>query len=75
MWNLGSMLLERQYLGEQLYFSVVSPARSLRDEYNIPDNALLCGIVKDLPKPSPYGSGMMAEVAAAVEFGLGWIEC
>ncbi|KAK3000808.1 hypothetical protein RJ639_022456 [Escallonia herrerae] len=55
MWNLGSMLLERQYLGEQLYFSVVSPARSLRDEYNIPDNALLCGIVKDLPKPSPYG--------------------
>uniref|UniRef100_A0A7N0TK51 L-ascorbate oxidase n=1 Tax=Kalanchoe fedtschenkoi TaxID=63787 RepID=A0A7N0TK51_KALFE len=54
MWNLRSQQLERQYLGQQLYISVSSPARSLRDEYNIPDNALLCGIVKDLPKPPPY---------------------
>ncbi|RVX13008.1 L-ascorbate oxidase-like [Vitis vinifera] len=30
------------------------PARSLRDEYNIPDVAELCGIVKGLPKPQPY---------------------
>uniref|UniRef100_A0A7N1A1Q2 L-ascorbate oxidase homolog n=1 Tax=Kalanchoe fedtschenkoi TaxID=63787 RepID=A0A7N1A1Q2_KALFE len=54
MWNLRSQQLERQYLGQQLYISVTSPERSLRDEYNIPDNALLCGIVKDLPKPPPY---------------------
>jgi L-ascorbate oxidase len=54
MWNLRSELLERQYLGQQLYISVLSPARSLRDEYNMPDNAELCGIVKDLPKPPPY---------------------
>ncbi|OAY54692.1 L-ascorbate oxidase homolog [Manihot esculenta] len=54
MWNLRSELWERTYLGQQLYASVLSPARSLRDEYNLPDNALLCGLVKDLPKPPPY---------------------
>ncbi|ERN00715.1 hypothetical protein AMTRI_Chr13g116730 [Amborella trichopoda] len=54
MWSLRSELWERQYLGQQLYLSVVSPARSLRDEYNMPDNARLCGIVKRMPKPAPY---------------------
>jgi L-ascorbate oxidase len=54
MWNLRSELWERHYLGQQFYVSVLSPAHSLRDEYNLPDNALLCGIVKDLPKPPPY---------------------
>ncbi|KAL5563749.1 hypothetical protein UlMin_033496 [Ulmus minor] len=54
MWNLRSELTENRYLGQQLYISVLSPARSLRDEYNIPDNALLCGLIKDLPMPPPY---------------------
>ncbi|GMY16065.1 L-ascorbate oxidase homolog [Fagus crenata] len=54
MWNLRSELTENRYLGQQLYVSVLSPARSLRDEYNIPDNSLLCGLVKNLPKPPPY---------------------
>ncbi|KAH7860291.1 hypothetical protein Vadar_011707 [Vaccinium darrowii] len=54
MWNLRSEMSENAYLGQQLYISVLSPARSLRDEYNIPDNTQLCGIVKDLPKPAPY---------------------
>ncbi|MCL7041556.1 hypothetical protein MKW94_012442 [Papaver nudicaule] len=54
MWNLRSNLWEKYYLGQQMYFSVLSPARSLRDEYNIPDNFTMCGLVKDLPKPAPY---------------------
>jgi len=54
MWNIRSEMWERAYLGQQLYASVLSPARSLRDEYNIPDNALLCGQVKNLSKPPPY---------------------
>ncbi|WOG82823.1 hypothetical protein DCAR_0101991 [Daucus carota subsp. sativus] len=54
MWNLRSDMWERFYLGQQLYFSVLSPERSLKDEYNIPDNAIKCGIVKDLPSPAPY---------------------
>lgn len=54
MWNIRSELTERRYLGQELYSSVLSPARSLRDEYNMPDNSLLCGIVKGLPKPPPY---------------------
>ncbi|GMH11429.1 hypothetical protein Nepgr_013270 [Nepenthes gracilis] len=54
MWNVRSESLERNYLGQQLYISVLSPERSLRDEYNMPDYALTCGIVKDMPKPPPY---------------------
>ncbi|KAK7368329.1 hypothetical protein VNO80_10354 [Phaseolus coccineus] len=56
MWNLRSELAENRYLGQQLYVSVLSPNRSLRDEYNMPDTQLLCGIVKDLPEPPPYSS-------------------
>ncbi|KAL6545252.1 L-ascorbate oxidase [Orobanche gracilis] len=54
MWNLRSLVLERQYLGQQLYISVLSPERSLRDEYNIPDGQLLCGIIEGMPAPKPY---------------------
>ncbi|KAH7654176.1 L-ascorbate oxidase protein [Dioscorea alata] len=54
MWNLRSEMLERSFLGQQLYVSVVSPARSLRDEYNMPNSTLLCGKVAGLPLPPPY---------------------
>lgn len=54
MWNLRSEHAENRYLGQQLYISVLSPERSLRDELNMPDNQLLCGLVKNLPKPAPY---------------------
>ncbi|KAG5010899.1 hypothetical protein AAZX31_07G208700 [Glycine max] len=54
VWNLRSELAENRYLGQQLYISVLTPERSLRDEYNIPEYALLCGVVKGLPKPEPY---------------------
>ncbi|GLJ13828.1 hypothetical protein SUGI_0220870 [Cryptomeria japonica] len=42
MWNLRSETWERQYLGQQTYLRVKSPVKSLRDEYDIPLNALLC---------------------------------
>ncbi|GAU28920.1 hypothetical protein TSUD_59310 [Trifolium subterraneum] len=54
VWNLRSEIAENRYLGQQLYISVLTPERSLRDEYSLPDTTLLCGIVKDLPKPEPY---------------------
>ncbi|CAN6337262.1 unnamed protein product [Urochloa humidicola] len=54
MWNIRSNIWERHYLGEQLYMSVMSPARSLRDEYNMPENALRCGKVVGLPLPPSY---------------------
>ncbi|KAL6513679.1 hypothetical protein OROHE_019539 [Orobanche hederae] len=54
LWNLRSDLWERTYLGQQMYVSVLSPARSLRDEYNIPTTQQLCGIVNNLPMPAPY---------------------
>ncbi|KAL9272577.1 L-ascorbate oxidase-like protein [Drosera capensis] len=56
IWNIRSESLERAYLGQQLYVSVLSPERSLRDEYNMPESALKCGIIKDMPIPPPYSS-------------------
>ncbi|KAL9326991.1 hypothetical protein ACSQ67_007636 [Phaseolus vulgaris] len=43
MWNLRSAMWERQYLGQQLYLRVWTSERSLANEYDIPDNVLLCG--------------------------------
>ncbi|WCJ44320.1 SKU5 similar 5 [Euphorbia peplus] len=43
MWNLRSEYWARQYLGQQLYLRVFTTSTSLRDEYPIPKNALLCG--------------------------------
>lgn len=54
MWNLRSDMMERTYLGQQLYLSVLSENKSLRDEYNILQDQPLCGIVKGLERPSPY---------------------
>ncbi|KAB1201724.1 T-complex protein 1 subunit beta [Morella rubra] len=43
MWNLRSEFWARQYLGQQFYLRVYTASTSLRDEYPIPKNALLCG--------------------------------
>ncbi|XP_038704166.1 L-ascorbate oxidase homolog [Tripterygium wilfordii] len=43
MWNVRSENWARQYLGQQFYLRVYSPANSWRDEYPIPSNAILCG--------------------------------
>ena len=54
MWNLRSEMWERTYLGQQLYFSVLSPELSLRDEYNLQPGQEVCGIVKGLPRLAKY---------------------
>ncbi|XP_062086770.1 L-ascorbate oxidase homolog [Humulus lupulus] len=43
MWNLRTDFWARQYLGQQFYLRVYTPVKSTRDEYLIPQNALLCG--------------------------------
>lgn len=53
MWNLRSEIGENRYLGQQLYISNLSENKSLRDEYNLPDFALKCGVVKGMPVPPP----------------------
>ncbi|MFQ6651154.1 hypothetical protein Gotur_026681 [Gossypium turneri] len=53
MWNIRSEVWDRRYLGQQLYVSVLSPNKSLRDEYNMPEGALVCGIVESMPRPPP----------------------
>ncbi|KAK2434391.1 L-ascorbate oxidase protein [Trifolium repens] len=54
VWSLRSEIAENRYLGQQLYISVLTPERSLRDEYNMPEGHLVCGLVKDLPRPASY---------------------
>ncbi|MED6157286.1 L-ascorbate oxidase [Stylosanthes scabra] len=54
VWNLRSEMAENRYLGQQLYISVLNSERSIRDEFNMPLNCLLCGAVKDLPPPQQY---------------------
>ncbi|KAK8520525.1 hypothetical protein V6N12_004460 [Hibiscus sabdariffa] len=56
MWNIRSEVWDRHYLGQQLYFSSLSPNRSLRDEYNMRDDTLVCGVVQGMPKPPPFSS-------------------
>ncbi|GKF00833.1 L-ascorbate oxidase [Tanacetum coccineum] len=43
MWNIRNEFWVRRYLGEQFYLRVYSPVMSPRDEYPLPENALLCG--------------------------------
>lgn len=43
MWNLRTEFWARQYLGQQFYLRVYTSSQSVRDEYPIPKNALLCG--------------------------------
>ncbi|KAG6648349.1 L-ascorbate oxidase homolog [Carya illinoinensis] len=43
MWNVRSEHWARQYLGQQFYMRVYTTSTSLRDEYPIPKNAIVCG--------------------------------
>lgn len=43
MWNMRSAIWERQYSGQQFYLKVGNTEQSLANEYNPPDNLLLCG--------------------------------
>lgn len=43
MWNLRSAIWSRRYLGQELYIRVSNNEHSLYAEYDIPENAVLCG--------------------------------
>ncbi|PON33668.1 Copper-resistance protein [Parasponia andersonii] len=53
MWNLRTEFWARQYLGQQFYLRVYTPVQSTRDEYLIPQNALLCGKAAGKSTTSP----------------------
>ncbi|KAL8060116.1 hypothetical protein ABFX02_02G003400 [Erythranthe guttata] len=53
MWNIRSEYWARQYLGQQYYLRVYTPVKSVRDEYPIPSNALLCGRAQGRKKKHP----------------------
>ncbi|KZV16146.1 L-ascorbate oxidase [Dorcoceras hygrometricum] len=49
MWNIRSQDWERQYLGQQFYLRVYTSSNSVRDEYGIPSNVILCGRARGHP--------------------------
>ncbi|MFS7955836.1 putative cupredoxin, multicopper oxidase, type 2 [Helianthus anomalus] len=44
MWNLMSTIWPRRYLGQELYVRVWNDEKSFHTEYDIPENALRCGL-------------------------------
>ncbi|OVA10509.1 Multicopper oxidase [Macleaya cordata] len=46
MWNFRSANWPRRYLGQELYVRVWNDEKSLFTEYDIPQNAILCGKAK-----------------------------
>ncbi|CAL1398131.1 unnamed protein product [Linum trigynum] len=48
MWNVRSEYWQRQYLGEQFYLRVFTTSTSLRDEYQMPEDSILCGRAKNM---------------------------
>ncbi|KAI3808584.1 hypothetical protein L1987_24538 [Smallanthus sonchifolius] len=44
MWNLRSTIWPRRYLGQELYIRVWNDEKSFHNEYDIPENALRCGL-------------------------------
>ncbi|XP_020573222.1 monocopper oxidase-like protein SKU5 [Phalaenopsis equestris] len=57
-WNLRSEDLDSWYLGQETYIRVVNPESTNRTELPVPDNALYCGVLKDMQKPqSPHAQG------------------
>ncbi|KAG0447737.1 hypothetical protein HPP92_028203, partial [Vanilla planifolia] len=57
-WNLRSEDLDSWYLGQETYISVVNPEGTNKTELPVPDNALYCGLLKDMQKPqTPHAQG------------------
>ncbi|KAJ0469343.1 putative L-ascorbate oxidase [Helianthus annuus] len=44
MWNLRSAIWPRRYLGQELYIRIWNDEKSFHTEYDIPENALRCGL-------------------------------
>ncbi|KAE8711290.1 pentatricopeptide repeat-containing family protein [Hibiscus syriacus] len=49
-----SEIWDIHYLVQQLYISLLSPNRSVRDEYNLPDGIMTCGVVEGMPRPPQF---------------------
>ncbi|KAG1331574.1 hypothetical protein COCNU_02G015420 [Cocos nucifera] len=50
IWNLRVQNLDRWYLGQEVYVSVVNPEMNNKTELPLPDNAIFCGALSSLQK-------------------------
>ncbi|KAI0529149.1 hypothetical protein KFK09_001696 [Dendrobium nobile] len=71
IWNLRSEDLDSWYLGQETYISVVNPESTNKTEQPVPDNALYCGLLKDMQKQqSPHGQGLNSSSTLASRSGM-----
>lgn len=50
VWNVRTENLDTWYLGQEVYVRVVNPEATNKTELPVPDNALYCGLLKDMQK-------------------------
>ena len=50
VWNVRTENLDTWYLGQEVYVRVVNPEANNKTELPVPDNALYCGLLKDMQK-------------------------
>ena len=48
IWNVRTENLDTWYLGQEVYVRVVNPEATNKTELPVPDNALYCGLLKDM---------------------------
>ncbi|KAG8086803.1 hypothetical protein GUJ93_ZPchr0010g10267 [Zizania palustris] len=61
IWNLRAEKLDNWYNGQEVYVKVADPLGYNITEMILPDNALYCGLLKDLQKPQKASSKSSAQ--------------
>uniref|UniRef100_A0A0E0EI04 Monocopper oxidase-like protein SKU5 n=1 Tax=Oryza meridionalis TaxID=40149 RepID=A0A0E0EI04_9ORYZ len=65
IWNLRSEKLDNWYNGQEVYVKVADPLGYNITEMIMPDNALYCGLLKDLQKPQIHQVNSKSSAQAA----------
>uniref|UniRef100_A0A0E0LRB7 Monocopper oxidase-like protein SKU5 n=1 Tax=Oryza punctata TaxID=4537 RepID=A0A0E0LRB7_ORYPU len=65
IWNLRSEKLDNWYNGQEVYVKVADPMGYNITEMIMPDNALYCGLLKDLQKPQIHQVNSKSSAQAA----------
>ena len=69
IWNLRSEKLDNWYNGQEVYVKVADPLGYNITEMIMPDNALYCGLLKDLQKPQIHQVNSKSSAQAADRWG------
>uniref|UniRef100_A0A0D9X4J1 Monocopper oxidase-like protein SKU5 n=1 Tax=Leersia perrieri TaxID=77586 RepID=A0A0D9X4J1_9ORYZ len=70
IWNLRSEKLDNWYNGQEVYVKVADPLGYNITEMIIPDNALYCGLLKNLQKPQIHQTSDKSSAHAADRWSM-----